>query len=232
MKIIGLLGGMSWESTVEYYRVANTTVQSALGGLHSARILMYSVDFADLARFMADNDWDRIEAVLSRAAKSLEAAGADFIVIATNTMHKLAPGISAAISIPVLHIADALAGEVKAAGLTRLGILGTKPTMEMDFYREKLAAHGLETLIPPEDDRDELHRIIFEELCRGKIEPASKQAALAIIDRLRERGADGVILVCTELGLLLGPEDTAAPLFDSALIHARRAALTALEDSD
>ena len=232
MKIIGLLGGMSWESTVEYYRVANTTVREALGGLHSARILMCSLDFADLARFMADSDWDRIGAVLSRAAKSLETAGADFIVLATNTMHKLAPEISSSISIPILHIADSLALEVKAASLTRLGLLGTKPTMEMDFYREKLKAHALEALIPPEDDREELHRIIFEELCCGKIEPSSKKAALAIIGRLMERGAEGVILGCTELGLLLRPEDAPVPMFDSALIHARRAALTALEDSD
>ncbi len=228
MKTIGLLGGMSWESTVEYYRVANTTVQEILGGLHSARIVMYSVDFDDLARCMAAHDWDRIEAVLINAAKSLEMAGADFLVIGTNTMHKLAPKISAAISIPILHIADALAEEVKAAGLTRLGLLGTKPTMEMNFYRDKLTAHGLETLTPPEDDRAELHRIIFEELCCGKIEPASKKSALEIIDRLLERGAEGIILGCTELGLLLHPEDTAAPLFDSTLIHARKAARAGL----
>lgn len=231
MKTIGLLGGMSWESTVEYYRVVNTVVQEALGGLHSARIVVYSVDFDELAKSMAANGWEKIEAVLSCAAKTLEMAGADFLVIGTNTMHKLAPEIAASISVPILHIADAMAQEVSAAGLTRLGLLGTRPVMEMNFYKEKLGAHGLETVTPPPEDRAEIHRIIFEELCRGEIVENSKQSALAIIGRLMERGAEGIILGCTELGLLLRPRDTAAPLFDSALVHARRAALFALEDS-
>jgi aspartate racemase len=158
-------------------------------------------------------------------------AGADFIIIGTNTMHKLVPEIAASISIPILHIADAVAREVAAAGLTRLGLLGTRPTMEMNFYKERLGAHGLEAITPPEEDRAEIHRIIFEELCCGKIVEKSKQAALAIIDRLMARGAEGIILGCTELGLLLRPEDTSAPLFDSALVHARQAALLALDGS-
>lgn len=228
MKTIGLLGGMSWESTVEYYRVVNTVVQEALGGLHSARIVVYSVDFDELAKSMAMNGWEKIEAVLSCAAKALEVAGADFLVIGTNTMHKVAPEIAASISIPILHIADAVAEEVKAAGLSRLGLLGTRPVMEMNFYRERLGAHGLEAITPPEEDRAEIHRIIFEELCCGKIVESSKQAALGVIGRLMERGAQGIILGCTELGLLLRPEDTSALLFDSALVHARRAALWAL----
>lgn len=221
---------MSWESTVEYYRVANTTVQEALGGLHSARILMFSVEFDELAQSMAHDEWDRVEAVLCCAAKTLEEGGADFIVIGTNTMHRLAPEIASSISIPILHIADTLAEEVKPTGLKRLGLLGTKTVMEMDFYQEKLAAHGLSAITPPEDDRNELHRIIFEELCCGKIEAASKKRAVEIIDRLTARGAEGIILGCTELGLLILPEDTNAPLFDTAIIHARRAALLALEE--
>ncbi|UQZ88426.1 aspartate racemase [Deltaproteobacteria bacterium Smac51] len=230
MKTIGLLGGMSWESTVEYYRVVNTTVKEALGGLHSARILMYSVDFAELAKFMADDGWDRIEAVLSCAARTLEEAGADFIVIGTNTMHKMADDIAASIAIPLFHIADATAEEVKEAGLTRLGLLGTRPTMEMDFYREKLKGHGLEVLTPPEDDRAELQRIIFDELCRGIVDEGSKKTAREIIGRLSERGAEGIILGCTELGMLIHPDDTPLPLFDTAVVHARRAALLALEE--
>lgn len=230
MKTIGLLGGMSWESTVEYYRVLNTVVQERLGGLHSARILMYSVDFNDLAQFMAVGGWDKIGSILSRAAKTLEEAGADFIVIGTNTMHIVAGDIAASLSVPILHIADALADDVKPTGMKRLGLLGTRPTMEMDFYREKLAAHSLEAIIPPEDDRAEMHRIIMDELCRGRIMQSSKEAATSIIARLRARGAEGIILGCTELGLLIHSEDTDMPLFDTALIHARRAALFALED--
>lgn len=228
MKTIGLLGGMSWESTVEYYRVMNTTVREEMGGLHSARCLMYSVEFAELALWLHEGRWDAIELILSEAALKLEAAGADFIVIATNTMHQVADELEAKLRIPLIHIAEATADALLAAGIKKAGLLGTKPTMELDFYQAKLAARGIETVTPEAEDRNSLHRIIFEELCRGQISAESRRAGLAIIDRLAEQGAAGMILGCTELGLLFRPEDTPWPLFDTAILHARAAALKAM----
>ncbi len=228
MKTIGILGGMSWESTVEYYRILNTEVREKLGGLHSAQCLMYSVDFAALAAWLAEGRWDRIEAALTEAALKLENAGADFIIIATNTMHQVADGLAAKLRAPLLHIAEAAADEVERAGLRKVGLLGTRPTMELPFYRDKLAARGLETLTPEKEDRDTLHRVIFEELCLGRVTEESRRAGLEIIDRLVARGAEGLILGCTELGLLFRPQDTNAPLFDTAVIHARAAVTRAL----
>jgi len=231
MKTIGILGGMSWESTVEYYRIINTVVKEELGGLASARCLIYSLEFSELAAAMAEGDWDKIETRLTEAAVKLEKAGADFIIMATNTMHKMADALKAELGVPFLHIAEATADALAAEGIKKVGLLGTRPTMEMDFYSRKLAERGFEVLIPGEDERRELHRIIFEELCRGLISPASKKNALDIIQHLSERGATGIILGCTELGLLIKPEDTATPTFDTALIHARAAALKSLDQA-
>ena len=229
MKTIGILGGMSWESTTEYYRILNTTVKERLGGLHSARCLMHSVDFGPVAGWLAEGRWDLIEEHLTAAALGLETAGADFLIIATNTMHQVAAGLAAKLRIPLLHIAEASADELKRAGIKKVGLLGTKPTMELDFYRKILAGRGLEVLIPEEEDRAELHRIIFEELCRGVINEESRQKGLALIDRLATAGAEGMLLGCTELGLIFRPEDTPMPLFDTAVIHAKAAASKALE---
>lgn len=230
MKTIGMLGGMSWESSAEYYRVMNTTVREEKGGLHSARCLMYSVEFAELALWMYEGRWDAIELILSEAALKLEAAGADFLIIATNTMHQVANELEAKLGIPLLHIADTTADALLAAGIKKAGLLGTKPTMEMDFYQDKLAARGIEVLTPELEDRNTLHRIIFEELCRGRIDDESRRAGLAIIERLAARGATGMILGCTELGLLFRPEDSPWPLFDTAILHARAAALKAMAE--
>lgn len=228
MKTIGMLGGMSWESSAEYYRVMNTTVREEKGGLHSARCLMYSVEFAELALWMYEGRWDAIEAILSEAALKLEAAGADFLIIATNTMHQVADGLEAKLGIPLLHIADAAADALSAAGIKKTGLLGTKPTMEMDFYQKKLADRGIEVLTPELEDRNTLHRIIFEELCRGRIIEESRRAGLAVMERLATRGATGMVLGCTELGLLFRPDDSPWPLFDTAILHARAAAMKAL----
>ena len=230
MKTIGILGGMSWESTVEYYRILNTTVKERLGGLHSARCLMHSVDFGPVAAWLAEGRWDLIDEHLSAAALGLKKAGADFLIIATNTMHHVADSVAAKTGLPLLHIAEASADALEKAGIKRVGLLGTKPTMEMDFYRKILAGRGLEVLTPEEADRVLLHRIIFEELCLGLINENSRQAGLALIDRLAVRGAEGMLLACTELGLLFRPEDTPLPLFDTAIIHARAAALKAVEE--
>lgn len=229
MKTIGLIGGMSWESTVEYYKVINTAVKTRLGGLHSAKCLIYNVDFDELARWLAEGQWGQIEKVLAEAARSLERGGADFFLIATNTMHKLAPEIAGAVKMPLLHIATASAQAIKKSGLTKVGLLGTKPTMEMDFYRAILAEHGLEVLTPEAEDRQTLHDIIFNELCLGHISAASRQVGLGIIDRLAAQGASGMLLACTELGLLFRPEDTTWPLFDTAAIHALAAVEEALK---
>jgi len=230
MKTIGILGGMSWESTVEYYRILNTTVKERLGGLHSARCLMHSVDFGPVAAWLAEGRWDLIDEHLSAAALGLKNAGADFLIIATNTMHQVADSVAAKTGLPLLHIAEASADELEKAGTKRVGLLGTKPTMEMDFYRKILAQRGLEVLIPEEADRVALHRIIFEELCLGIINEESRRTGLALIDRLAARGAEGMLLACTELGLLFRPQDTPLPLFDTAVIHARAAALKAVEE--
>lgn len=228
MKTIGIIGGMSWESTTEYYRMLNRLAKEKLGGLHSAKCLMYSVDFGPLAAAMAEGDWKFIERELTQAARKLETAGADFLLIATNTMHKMADEVAASIRIPLLHIADCAADALTASGINKAGLLGTKPTMEMDFYRQKLAARNIEAIIPQEDDRAELNRIIFEELCRGIISEDSRRKGLDMIDRLTHQGAQGLLLGCTELALLFRPQDTPHPLFDTAEIHAEAASKKAL----
>ena len=224
MKTIGLIGGMSWESTVSYYQLINETIKEKLGGLHSAKILLYSVDFAEIERYQASGDWDKSAEVLSQIAQNLEQAGADFIVICTNTMHKVAPQIQKIISIPILHIAQATADALLENGIKKVGLLGTKYTMTQDFYKEKLFEAGLDVVIPDQAGVEEVNRIIYDELCLGQIKESSKQAYLAIIDDLKNAGAEAVILGCTEIGLLVKQEDTDMSLFDTTEIHALRAA--------
>ncbi|MDL2259459.1 aspartate/glutamate racemase family protein [Deltaproteobacteria bacterium OttesenSCG-928-K17] len=228
MKTIGLLGGMSWESTVEYYRIINTCVKEKLGGLHSAKCLLYSVEFAELAGHLAEGRWGEIEKILTAAALNLQGAGADFIIIATNTMHQVAGEIAAAISIPLLHIADCAAAAAERAGVKKIGLLGTRPTMEMDFYRKTLADKGFEVLTPPLEARNAMHKIIFDELCQGRLSESSRRAGLEILQGLESEGAEGVILGCTELGLLYKPQDSTLPLFDTAELHAKAAVEMAL----
>ena len=229
MKTIGLLGGMSWESTVPYYRQINEAVKARLGGLHSAKIALYSVDFAEIERLQHCGDWDAAGTVLADAAQALERAGADFIVLCTNTMHKVAPAIEAAVTIPLLHIADPTAVAIRQSGLRRVALLGTRFTMEQDFYRGRLAGHhGIEVLVPEEADRELVHHVIYEELCLGRTEDASRKAYRDVMPRLVERGAQGIILGCTEISLLVGPQDASVPLFDTTAIHAAAAAEEAL----
>ena len=224
MKTIGLIGGMSWESTASYYQLINETIKEKLGGLHSAKILLYSVDFAEIERYQASGDWDKSAGFLSQIAQNLEQAGADFIVICTNTMHKVAPQIQKIISIPILHIAQATADNLLENGIKKVGLLGTKYTMTQEFYKEKLLEAGLEVVIPDQAGVEEVNRIIYDELCLGQIKESSKQAYLAIIDDLKNAGAEAVILGCTEIGLLVKQEDTDMSLFDTTEIHALRAA--------
>jgi len=233
MKTIGLLGGMSWESTVPYYRTINETIRGRLGGLHSARIVLYSVDFHEIEAAQHAGRWDDAGAQLAAAARALEAAGADFIVLATNTMHKVAPQIEAAVALPLLHIADPTAERIRAAGHRRIGLLGTRFTMEEDFYIERLRSrHALDVLVPDAADRDVVHRIIYDELCLGTIAAASRDAYRAIIGRLVARGAECVILGCTEISLLVSDRDSPVPLFDTTTIHAEAAALHALDAAE
>ena len=229
MKTIGLLGGMSWESTVTYYQIINETVMKELGGLHSAKLLMYSVDFEEIEHCQSSGDWDKSAAVLSDAAQRLEQAGADFIVLCTNTMHKVAPEIKSSIKIPLLHIAEVTAQKLKEYGVKKVGLLGTKYTMTQDFYKEKLEETGIEVLIPEASVIDTINNIIFDELCVGRIRESSKRVFLRAINWLKRRGAKGVILGCTEIGLLVHPEDVDMPVFDTALIHAKFAAYAAME---
>lgn len=226
---IGLLGGMSWESTITYYQQINETVNKILGGLHSAECLLYSVDFNILEECMRHNDWDTIAGILSNAAHSLEQAGAGFIVICTNTMHKLVPQIEKNIHISILHIAQATADELKKNGISTAALLGTKYTMEQDFYKSVLKENGISVIIPNENDRVEINRIIFDELCLGMIREESKEKYLSVISELYKAGAQGVVLGCTEIGLLIKQSDTDVALFDTTLIHARAAAFKALE---
>jgi len=228
MKTIGLLGGMSWESTQTYYRLINEGVKARLGGLHSARMVLYSVDFAEIEALQHAGDWAATARILSDAALSLQKAGADFLVIGTNTMHKVAPEIAQTIDIPLLHIADATAAVLKQNGVRRVGLLGTRFTMEQDFYRERLEDAGIEVLTPDETQRNDVHRIIYEELCRGDIRGASRESYLAVVASLADRGAQGVILGCTEIGLLINQSDTSIPLYDTTAIHARQAVEQAL----
>ncbi len=228
MKTIGLIGGMSWESTVTYYQILNETVQDELGGLHSAKCILFSVDFNEIERCQANGEWEKSAAILIHAAQSLERAGAEYIVLCTNTMHKIAPEISAGVSIPFLHIAEMTALELTRAGIKRAGLLGTMYTMEQDFYKKVLQDHGIDVLIPDERSREAVHTIIYTELCRGIISPQSKKRYLQAVNELSRAGAEGIILGCTEIGLLIHQDDTPVPLFDTTRIHARAAALRAM----
>ncbi len=232
MKTIGLLGGMSWESTVPYYQTINRVVGERLGGLHSARIVLHSVDFHEIQELQHAERWRDAGELLAEAASALEASGADFVVLCTNTMHKVAAQIEARLGVPLFHIADATAEEILAAGLRRVGLLGTRFTMEQEFYRGRLEQrHGLEVSIPPERDRELVHRVIYDELCAGELRDASRAEFRRIVAELVLRGAQGVALGCTEIGLLLSKDDAEVPLFDTATIHARGAALLALDAS-
>jgi aspartate racemase len=231
MKTIGLLGGMSWESTVSYYRIINEAVKHRLGGLHSARICLYSVEFGEIEALMRADRWGETAAVVADAARRVEAGGADFLLIATNTIHKVFPQVAGAVGIPVLHIADALGARLVAGGIRRAGLLGTRPTMQEDFIKGRLAgSHGIEVLVPPLDHQEGVHRVIFDELCRGTIREASRRQYLEVIEDLARRGAEAVVLGCTEIALLVGQADTPVPLFDTTAIHAEKAVDIALAD--
>ena len=229
MKTIGLIGGMSWESTVTYYQIINETIKNRLGGLHSAKCILYSVDFDEIEKYQTRGEWDKSADVLSEAAQALERAGADYIVICTNTMHKVVPEIGRRIHIPILHIADMTAVQLKRQGIRKVGLLGTKYTMQQDFYKNILIRQGIEVIVPNDDDVDVINRVIYDELCLGKIFEKSKAAYLDIIHKLARNGAQGIILGCTEIGLLIQQSDTDIPLFDTTLIHAEQAALKSLE---
>lgn len=230
MKTIGLLGGMSWESTAHYYRIINEEVQNRLGGLHSAKIILHSVDFSEIEQYQTGGQWETCGEILGRAAENIEAAGADFILICTNTMHKVAPQIAFKIQIPIIHIADAAADELEQFSIRRVGLLGTKYTMTQDFYKERLTDRGIEVLIPNDADIEAINTVIFEELCVGTINEASRKKLQGMIEKLKEKGAEGVILGCTELGLLIRQSDASIPVFDTTVIHAKRAAQIAAED--
>lgn len=229
MKTIGLIGGMSWESTIPYYTIINQSIHDTLGGLHSAKIILYSVEFDEIEKCQSCGDWQRSADILSDAAKKLELAGADFLLICTNTMHKVYPQIQAQVTIPILHIADATADALASDGVTKVALLGTRYTMQEDFYKSKLVARGFEVLVPEQADIDEVNRIIFEELCVGTLKETSRKKFSRIIDTLKARGAQAVILGCTEIGLLVKQEHASLPLYDTTVIHASRAAEKAME---
>ncbi len=225
-----MIGGMSWESTVPYYRIANETVGKRLGGLHSARVVLVSVDFHDLERHMREGDWDAVGARLADSAQSLERAGAGCIVLCTNTMHKVADAIEGAVGIPLLHIVDAVAAEIRRGGIDKVGLLGTRFTMEDDFYRGRLRErHGIEAIVPSRADRETVHRVIFEELCRGQVLEDSRAAYGRIMQGLVDAGARAIVLGCTELAMLVGQADAPVPVFDTTALHARKAAEWSLE---
>ena len=221
MKTIGLIGGMSWESTMEYYRVLNEVTSEKLGGLHSAKCILYSVDFAEIDELQRADRWQEAAALMVKAGQSLQAAGADFLLICTNTMHKLYDEVETEVDLPLLHIADATAAAIRTAGISRVGLLGTRFTMEQDFYRGQLAEkHGLEVLIPEEADRELVHKVIYNELCLGIVKQESREGFAEIIRRLAARGAQGVILGCTEIEGLVRQEDSPVPVFPTTRIHA------------
>lgn len=231
MKTIGLIGGMSWESTIPYYRLVNEFVRERLGGLHSAKVVLLSVDFHEIEELQRSGRWSEAGRLLAEAARSVEAAGADVLVLCTNTMHKVAPQMESAVRIPLLHIADATAEEIRRAGHSRVGLLGTAFTMEQEFYKDRLQRHGIDVLIPAEADRLIVHRVIYDELCLGSVLPQSRAEYRRVIADLTHRGAQSIILGCTEISMLVGPEDSAVPLFDTTSIHARKAAEWALSTS-
>jgi aspartate racemase len=230
MRTLGLLGGMSWESTLTYYRRVNERVRERLGGLHSAKLVLYSVDFAEIERLQHAGDWDAAGRVLADAAQALERAGAEALVLCTNTMHRVLDAVEPAIRMPVIHIADATARRIRAAGISKVGLLATRFTMEQDVYRGRLELNGLEVVVPDADERTEIHRIIYDELCLGMIRDESRETYRAIMANLVARGAEGLILGCTEIGLLVGASDTTVPVFDTTRIHAEAAVDWALGD--
>lgn len=228
MKTIGLIGGMSWESTVTYYQIINLTIKERLGGLHSAKLLLYSVDFSVIEEYQAKGAWNESAEILAAAAKNLECAGADFIVICTNTMHKVVPQIQTQIDIPIIHIADATADALIDAGVKKVALLGTKYTMTQDFYKEKLIGRGISVVIPDNEDVELVNRVIYDELCLGVVSSASRNQYQRVIECMKGKGAEGVILGCTEIGLLIHPEDSSLPVFDTTQIHARAAAMKSI----
>ena len=229
LKTIGLIGGMSWESTVTYYKIINETVKEKLGGLHSAKCILYSVDFQEIEECQANGNWEKSGEILGEAAYNLEKAGADFIVICTNTMHKVVNQIKEKISVPILHIAEMTAEKILEKGLKNIALLGTKYTMEQDFYKSKLIEKGINVIIPDKNDIETINEVIYDELCLGTINFNSKKKFLEIVDKLRGKGAEGIILGCTEIGLLIKNEDTDVPLFDTAIIHAEQAAMYSIK---
>ena len=231
MKTIGMIGGMSWESSVEYYKLVNEGIHQALGGVHSAKSVMVSVDFAEPDLWMKEGDWTKITNLIVQSAQQVESAGADFLLICTNTMHKMAEEVQSSIKIPLLHIADATAQPIVAQGIHTVGLLGTRFTMKEDFMKKRLSEKfGLKVITPNAEDQEIIHRIIFEELVIGKIVPSSNEAYKKIMKKLAEQGAEGIILGCTEIGLLVKPADSTLPLFDTTLLHAQAAVQYALED--
>lgn len=229
MKTIGLIGGMSWESTVTYYQMINDTIKEQMGGLHSAKILLYSVDFAEIEECQAKGEWDKSADILSEAARKLESAGADFIVICTNTMHKVVPAIQKKIAIPIIHIADATADELIRNNIHKVALLGTKYTMVQDFYKDRILKRGINVIIPEEKDIEFVNHVIYDELCLGIINEESKKEFVRVIEALKEQGAEGVILGCTEIGLLIQQADSPLPVFDTTQIHAHMASMKAIE---
>ncbi|NGO81342.1 aspartate/glutamate racemase family protein [Streptomyces sp. YC504] len=231
MKTIGLIGGMSWESSAEYYRLLNEFTRERLGGLHSARCVLYSVDFAEIEELQVAGEWDAAGKILADAARSVVAAGADMVLICTNTMHKVADAVQDAVPVPLVHLADTTAAAVTSAGMRRIGLLGTAFTMEQDFYRGRLARHGLDVLVPGPEERALVHRVIYEELCLGVVREESRAAYRAVIDGLVREGAEGIVLGCTEIELLIGPDHSPVPVFPTARLHAEAAVELALSDS-
>lgn len=229
MKTIGLIGGMSWESTVTYYQIINNTIKEEMGGLHSAKIILYSVDFAEIEECQANGDWEKSADILSEAAHNLENAGADFIVICTNTMHKVVPQIQKKISIPIVHIADATAEELEKNNIKKVALLGTKYTMTQDFYKERIKRRGIDVIIPDKVDVELVNRVIYDELCLGNVRDESRKQYIRIIEQLKNEGAEGVILGCTEIGLLIKQVDASLPVFDTTQIHAYVSALKSIK---
>ncbi|MGE7687383.1 aspartate/glutamate racemase family protein [Peribacillus simplex] len=229
MKTIGLIGGMSWESSLAYYRLINEEVKTKLGGLHSAKCILYSVDFEEIERYQAEGDWESSGKLLGDVALSLEKAGAEMIVICTNTMHKVIGYIEEKVSLPILHIADSTAKQIQKSKISTVGLLGTKYTMEQDFYKTRIESNGIKVLIPNDQDRKVINKVIYEELCLGEIQQSSRDYYKKVIKGLVDDGAEGIILGCTEIGLLVKPEDSEVPLFDTAVIHAIEAVNMALE---
>ena len=228
MKTIGLIGGMSWESSLEYYRLINEEVKRQLSGFHSAQCLLFSVDFNEIEKYQRNGEWDKATAVMVDAAQRLERGGADFVVICTNTMHKMADKVQKAISIPLLHTVDAVTHEIRSKGIQKVGLLGTRFTMEEDFYVRRLQNHQLQVLIPDQEDRKVVHRVIYEELVMGQALSPSRDEYKRIIHQLCEQGAEGIVLGCTEIGLLIKPEDVNIPVFDTTVVHAITAVNVAL----